>query len=192
MKKLSKIIFILGLILVIVATFFAFKYNLFQNPMVLKKFVHRFGFFGPVIFIVIQIIQPIVPIIPGGVSDIAGVLSFGNVLGVLYASFGLVLGEIILFLLVRKYGRSFVLKVISDKNMPRIEKLVDLGNEHTIWMLIIVFLMPFGPDDLACLAAGFTDISLKDYVKTLVILKPISVAIHCYLLLDVFKMVKIT
>lgn len=191
MKKLSKVIFIVGLVIVIVAIFFAFKYNLFQNPVILKKFVHRFGFFGPVIFILIQIIQPIVPIIPGGVSDVAGILSFGPIIGVVYASVGLVIGEIILFLLVHKYGRKFVLSITSDKNMPRLERLVDVGNKHTIWMLIIVFLMPFGPDDLACLASGFTKISLKDYIKTIILLKPISVAIHCYLLLDVFKMVKI-
>lgn len=191
MKQLSKIIFILGLLVVIVATFFAFKYNLFQNPIILKKFVHHFGIFGPTMFMLLQIIQPIVPIIPGGVSDVAAFLSFGPILGVLYASVGLVIGEIILFLLVHKYGRKFVLAITSDKNMPRLERLIDVGNKHTVWMLIIAFLMPFGPDDLACLASGFTKISLKDYIKTIILLKPISVGIHCYLLLDVFKMVKI-
>lgn len=191
MKKLNKIIFIVGLLVVIVATFFAFKYNLFQNPLILKQFVHRFGIFGPMMFMFLQMIQPIVPIIPGGMSDVAGILAFGPVLGVLYASAGLVIGEIILFLLVRKYGRKFVLSITSDKNMPRLERLIDAGDKHTVWMLIIAFLMPFGPDDLACLASGFTKISLKAYIKTIILLKPISVAIHCYLLLDVFKMVKI-
>lgn len=191
MKKLIKVVSIIGAIIFIGLLYVAFKQNLFQNPILLKEFIRQFGWLGPVVFILLQMIQPIIPIIPGGMSDIAGVLLFGKVLGVLYASFGLVIGEIILFLFVRKYGRKFVLTILPDKAMTKLDKLIQLGNKHTEWMLIIVFLMPFGPDDLACLAAGFTEISLKKYTRIILLLKPISVGIHCYLLLNVFNMVKI-
>ncbi|APB31631.1 TVP38/TMEM64 family protein [Vagococcus teuberi] len=191
MKKLIKVFFVIGIILLLLIIWYAYNHQLCQNPTQLKQFIHRFGWYAPVVFTMIQIIQPILPIIPGGMSDVVGVVVFGKIIGVLYASVGLIIGEVILFILVRHYGRSFVLSILSEKNLPRLDKLIQLGNKHTIWMLIIVFLMPFGPDDLACLAAGFTNISFKDYLRTIILFKPLSVAIHCYLLLDVFKMVKI-
>ncbi len=68
------------------------------------------------IFILLQIIQVIIPILPGGISSVAGLLMFGNGWGLLYSCIGLIIGEAIGFLLVRYYGVSFVQLILSPKS----------------------------------------------------------------------------
>lgn len=189
MKKTIKIISIIGAIFGVAFFFYAFKANLFNDPKAFQEFIHRLGPFGIFVFILIQIIQPIIPIIPGGLSDVAGILMFGNVLGLLYVCTGLVIGEVIVFFLVRKYGRKFVENVLPDKGVAKFDEILAKGDKNMAKILIIVFLMPFGPDDIACYAAGFSSLSFKKYLAILVILKPISVGIHCYLAIYVFKTV---
>lgn len=41
--------------------------------------------------------QVIIPILPGGISSVAGMLMFGNLQGLLYSYLGLIIGEFIGF-----------------------------------------------------------------------------------------------
>ena len=50
-------------------------------------------------FILFQVIQVIIPILPGGISSVAGMLMFGNGFSLLYSCIGLVIGEAIGFCL---------------------------------------------------------------------------------------------
>ena len=45
----------------------------------------------------LQIVQVIIPILPGGISSVAGMLMFGNLQGLLYSYLGLIIGEFIGF-----------------------------------------------------------------------------------------------
>lgn len=186
-KKLIKVATVIGAILAVIFFYYAFKLHLFQNPHALQKFIDQFGAYGVLVFILLQIIQPIVPIVPGGLSDVAGILMYGNVLGLLYVCIGLVIGEVILFFLVRKYGMRFAKVILSENSLKELNLIVQKGNKHIQKYIIIIFLMPFGPDDLVCLAAGFTDISFKKYLTTIALLKPISVGFHCFIMIHIFK-----
>ena len=48
-------------------------------------------------------------------------------------------------------------------------------------------LVPFAPDDIVCLVAGITDISLK-FMKIVLLLKFWSVATYSYLMLYLFQL----
>ena len=49
-------------------------------------------------------------------------------------------------------------------------------------------LVPFAPDDIVCLVAGITDISLKEFMKIVLLLKFWSVATYSYLMLYLFQL----
>ncbi|MGH2123209.1 TVP38/TMEM64 family protein, partial [Enterococcus faecalis] len=85
--------------------------------------------------------------------------------GLLYSYLGLIIGEFIAFLLVRYYGRSFVKIILSPNKYKKFEENLD-KNEHNVKkLLIFTMLVPFAPDDIVCLVAVITDISLKEFMK---------------------------
>ena len=62
-------------------------------------------------------------------------------------------------------------------------------NEHNVKkLLIFTMLVPFAPDDIVCLVAGITDISLKEFMKIVLLLKFWSVATYSYLMLYLFQL----
>ena len=72
----------------------------------MQQFVNRFGMIGALIFVLIQIVQVVFPIIPGGISCLAGVLLFGAVPGFFYNYIGICVGSCIAFGIARKTKKS--------------------------------------------------------------------------------------
>ena len=108
LHKYIRIIPIIGLLFFLVLIIYAYQHGIFRSTTSLQRFIQQFGEYAVVIFILLQIIQVIIPILPGGISSVAGLLMFGNGWGLLYSCIGLIIGEAIGFLLVRYYGVSFV------------------------------------------------------------------------------------
>ena len=73
----------------------------------------------PALFLVIQMIQVVLPILPGAVGCLGGVLIFGPVWGFVYNYIGISLGSILAFLLSKRYGRPFVRGIIGEKNYEK-------------------------------------------------------------------------
>lgn len=77
---------------------------------------------GSIIFLLLQIIQVLIPIIPGGVKTVVGFMAFGPILGFILNYVGIVIGSIILFLLIRRYGKPFILLFMEEKLFARYER----------------------------------------------------------------------
>lgn len=176
-RKLMNIISIIGIGFSIALTIYFINLGVFKDLNALRGLVGDSIILGPIIFILIQILQVVIPIIPGGISTAAGVLIFGPYAGFIYNYVGICIGSIIIFLLGRKYGKPFILSMISDKiydkyigwleNQSRFEKLFALA----------IFL-PVAPDDALCLMAGLTNISVKKYTLIILIAKPLSIFLY--------------
>lgn len=59
---------------------------------------------GGLVFVFIQIVQVVIPIIPGGISCLAGVILFGAGMGFVYNYVGICIGSVIAFLIAKAYG----------------------------------------------------------------------------------------
>lgn len=70
-----------SLILCGILAVWGYQSGIFQSVETMQQFVNRFGMIGALIFVLIQIVQVVFPIIPGGISCLAGVLLFGAVPG---------------------------------------------------------------------------------------------------------------
>ena len=87
---------------------YGYRHGIFQSADSLQQFMQQFGSYAIILFILIQIIQVIIPILPGGISSVAGMLMFGNVFGLLYSCIGLIIGEAIGF-----YSYVIMVRVLS-------------------------------------------------------------------------------
>lgn len=167
-KTFSIILTILGFILI----FYLFNNNLSAQQLTL--FLKSAGIFAPLLFILIQIIQCIIPIIPGSVSCIIGVALFNPIGGFIYNFIGISIGSTINFLLAKKYGNKLVLKLVSknsyDKYITWLEKK-DKFNK----LFALAMLLPCLPDDLLCFLAGLTPMSFKKFILIILICKPWSI-----------------
>ncbi|MFC3931774.1 VTT domain-containing protein [Streptococcus dentapri] len=138
-----------------------------------KAWVAQYKILSPLIFILIQIIQVVLPIIPGGITTIAGFAVFGFWQGLLYNSIGIIIGSILLFILVQKFGVKFILLFVKEATFLKYEaKLESPGYER---LFILLMISPISPADLLVMVTGLTNMSLKKFSIIMLITKPISI-----------------
>lgn len=184
-QKVIQVIPVVGLTAFIVLVIYIRRSDMFNSIADLQYFIRNFGNLAIIAFIVVQAIQPIVPFLPGGFATVVGMLIFGNIPGILYSYIGLVIGEVCLFLLVRRCGPRFVQLILSKKNFEKFEHMLTDYTQDIKRLLIVCFTFPFLPDDLTCLVAGMTAVPFCEYLKIVLIFKLWSVASYGYVCLFV-------
>ena len=176
-RKLINFISIIGLGLSNAQTIYLINLGVFKDLNALRGLVGDSIILGPIIFVFIQILQVVIPIIPGGISTAAGVLIFGPYAGFIYNYIGICIGSIIIFLLGRRYGKPFILSMISDKTYNKYIGWLDNQNRFEKLFALAIFL-PVAPDDALCLMAGLTNMSVKRYTLIILIAKPLSIFLY--------------
>lgn len=180
MKSKSKLILniltIIGIAAVIFFIYFAVKERWFLDNEILLTKIKSFGLLAPLCFILIQMVQVVLPVIPGGASCLVGVMAFGAVGGFIYNYVGLVLGSICSFLLSRKFGMSIINKLFKEKDIKKALDKINNSKYDLIFFLII--LLPGLPDDLFCYISGITKMSLKKFTLIILIGKPLTLLVY--------------
>lgn len=187
-KKIFQMTTIAGTILLGFLIIYFFNQGYFTDPYRLQEVLKHTGFLAPFIFILLQIFQVIVPIIPGGVSSALGVIAFGALPGFIYNYIGLVLGSIIAFLLVKKYGRPFIKKVCDEKTYDKYIGWLDKGKKFDIFFAAAIF-FPCAPDDILCMIAGLTKMSLKKFSMIIILGKPLALIAYSYGLTEILSLI---
>lgn len=135
--------------------------------------LRQLGIFGPILFIIIQIIQVVFPIIPGGAVSVSGNFVFGPMWGFIYNYIGIFIGSMIAFQLARKYGEFFVKCFISDETYDKYIGWTHRGNRFA-WILGILFFLPAAPDDILCMIAGLTKMKFRNFILIFIPTKAVS------------------
>ncbi|MEQ3473780.1 TVP38/TMEM64 family protein [Enterococcus cecorum] len=173
-RKIVSFISFCGLVATIIVTIYFYRLGLFKDIHSLRLYIENAAIFGPFIFILLQIIQVVVPIIPGGISTAAGVVIFGPFWGFVYNYVGICIGSVIVFLLARKYGKPFILSMISEKTFNKYTHLLD-NQKRFDRLFSLAILLPVAPDDALCMIAGLTEISLKKFTWIILLCKPATI-----------------
>ncbi|MBM7689299.1 hypothetical protein BCR24_11080 [Enterococcus ureilyticus] len=187
LKRIIYVLPILGVLCFTTLVIYGYSKGVFHSVQSLQDFIKQFGEYAVFIFIFLQILQVIVPILPGGISTVVGMLIFGNIPGLLYSYAGLIIGEIIVYWLARYYGKPFARLILTKKRYLKFEKMLDRPEKGIKKLMIVTLLVPFAPDDLACLVAGLADLPFKEYMKILLLFKFWSVASYGYAILFLFN-----
>lgn len=122
LKKIFQVLGALSILFSIALVVFLFRQlDILNNPNALANLIKKHLLIGAIGFFILQIIQVVIPIIPGGVTTVVGFLAFGPILGFFLNVSGICIGSCLLFQLVRRYGKPFILlfyqrsKLISMK-----------------------------------------------------------------------------
>lgn len=181
-KMIQRIIQILGIIAIIasfILVVWLYQLGILNDSNQMKDLVKRHDILGPLIFIGIQILQVVFPVIPGGVTTIVGFLVFGPWLGFILNYVGIVIGSIILFALVQRYGRKFILLFVKEDEFFKYEKRLE--SEGYERFFILCMLSPISPADILVMITGLTNMSIKRFTTIMILTKPLSILSYSYL-----------
>ena len=133
-----------------------------SEPSIFRAWVDSHGFWGRLAFAGMMVVQIVIAIIPGEPLEIAAGYTFGIVEGTLLCLAGSVLGSLIVFLFVRRFGIRAV-----EVFFPR-EKLLSLKfiqNSRRLNLLVfILFFIPGTPMDIMTYFVPFTPMKLSTWL----------------------------
>ncbi|EMF49966.1 TVP38/TMEM64 family protein [Streptococcus parauberis] len=179
MQKLFKILGLLALVGTFFLVLWAYRLGILNDSNALKDLVMAYPFWGPVIFIVVQIFQIVFPVIPGGLTTIAGFLIFGPIEGFIYNYIGIIIGSYLLFIIVKIYGRKFILLFVDEKTFYSYERKLETPGYEKLFILCMA--SPISPADIMVMITGLTNMSSKRFLSIIMIFKPISIIGYSYL-----------
>lgn len=164
-------------ILCIAFVIWGYHLGIFENQENLTTFIHQAGIWAPLIFIFIQLIQVVIPILPGFITCIVGAIAFGPVLGFFYSYLGMCAGSILAFLIARKYGVACVKKIVGDTAYSKYISWLEKGKKFDLLFALSIFL-PAAPDDVLCFIAGLTRMNTKKFLFIILFGKPFVIMLY--------------
>lgn len=137
-------------------------YDLFQlSPGEIQDFLSSMGIYAAVLFFVLVVLEVILaPLIPL-VLYVAGGMVFGPLWGGLLVLAGNLVGAYIVFKLVKRYGRAYVEKNISEEKLKRFD---NFSSKHGAFSLFLLRLNPLTSSDIFSYIYGLSNISLKKFL----------------------------
>ena len=156
---------------------YGLKSGIFTDRAMMEELVSRGGIWGPITFMIIQMVQVVVPVIPGGITCAVGVVVFGPWYGLLYNYIGIVAGSCINFYLARRYGQCLVKFFVKEETYNKYITWLEKGKKFDKFFAAAIF-FPCAPDDVLCMIAGFTKMSWKKLSAIILLGKPASIAAY--------------
>ena len=175
-KFISRTITIIITLLLILFIIYGFREGLFTSNEKLVEYIAGYETIGPIIFMLLQIVQVIFPVIPGGASCLVGVLAFGPIWGFIYNYVGLCLGSMVVFYLSRKYGLRLIRKLFSKETVDKYLGYIRTNKFNWIFMVGIFF--PGAPDDLLCYIAGVSKMKWHQFIWVILLGKPLTLVFY--------------
>lgn len=127
-----------------------------------RAWVEQHGWKSRVVFMAMVCLQVLVAIIPGEPLELAAGYVFGAVEGTLLCLGGIVAGSVIVFGLVRAFGRRLVEVFFPAE---KIDSLKLMQNPKRLFIIMaILMILPGTPKDLLTYCAGLTKIPFGTWI----------------------------
>lgn len=165
-KKISKLKILSWVVLIIICTLlvmvlipFLSSYN---DTKKLSLYIESFGMWGAFVLLIIQVIQIVIAIIPGEITEFVSGTLYGTFFGSLICLTGVFLGQLLVFVLVKWLGVKFAWKMVSGKEFKKLKFLNDEKKlKYTIFLL---FFIPGTPKDVLTYFVPMTKIKLEQFL----------------------------
>ncbi len=177
LKNISRVVSATGLLCCGVLAVWGWQSGVLTSQQAMEELVSKAGPLGAALFILLQIVQVVVPIIPGGLSCLAGVLLFGPWLGFFCNYVGICIGSMLAFAVAKNYGRPLLPKMFSASTIRKYESWTCEGSPFAKWFALAIF-FPVAPDDFLCYLAGTTAMRWWQFNAIIWLCKPFSIALY--------------
>ena len=100
-----------------------------SEPERFRQWVARYGIWGKMAFIGMEVIKVVIAVIPGEPFELAAGYAFGTWEGLLLCTIGITIGSLIVFFLVKKFGMSIVRIFFKQEKIDKPKEKIDWGAE---------------------------------------------------------------
>ena len=125
-------------------------------------YMRSFKGISALVFVIAQILQVVISVLPGEVFEIAAGSLFGFPLGLLLTFIGVFLGSAAAYTIARFLGRDAVQMIVGESRMQ--EYMDKLNSERAYIIVFILYLLPGIPKDILCYLAGISNMRFKPFV----------------------------
>jgi uncharacterized membrane protein YdjX (TVP38/TMEM64 family) len=136
-------------------------YRFLSDQERVRDWVEGLGAWGPAAIFGLEMAQALVAPVPGQAIEAVSGYLYGPWWGLVFALAGIAAGSTLAFFLARRFGRPLVLRLAGQAATDRLDDLVRRGGAP---FFFLIWLLPFAPDDLACLAAGLTAMPARRFL----------------------------
>ncbi|MCI8327612.1 MAG: TVP38/TMEM64 family protein [Lachnospiraceae bacterium] len=143
----------------------------FDSVQTLQQYISGFGLLAPVVLVMVQAVQVVLPVLPGFLGCIAGAVMFGWAGGFWCNYVGISVGSLIAFILARKYGQRLVSKMFPGKKYDKWAGWAAESKSYTA-LLFLGMVLPLFPDDYFCYFTGITKMSFRKFAAIIIVGKP--------------------
>lgn len=122
-----------------------------------QHWVEALGPWGPLGSILLNAAQVLLAPIPGQIFGLVNGYLYGVARGTLYSWLGVQMGSALAMGLGRRLGRPLVARLVDPARLERWDRR---ARQQGPTFFLLVFLLPFLPDDLACFVAGLSPLPI--------------------------------
>lgn len=176
-RRVIQIVTIVGILVTVYLGYVIAKHDFFAVGGAFQQLVSHLGFYGPLLFVFIQIIQVVYPIIPGGLTCVVGHIVFGPLYGFIYNFVGIMIGSMVNFGLARRFGESLAQAFVSQDTYDKYIGYLNDGKKFERF-LFGALVLPGFPDDFLCMVAGLSKMTFKRFVGICLLAKPATLYIY--------------
>ena len=176
-KTALQVVSFTGFALCLLVALWGWRTGVLTSQERLQALVAGCGVAGVLLFTAFQAVQVVVPILPGGLGCLAGVLLFGPVWGFVYNYVGICIGSLLAFAVARNCGKPLLSLLFSEKTIQRYGHWAEEKDRFARLFALAIFL-PVAPDDFLCYLAGTTEMSWGRYTAIILLGKPFAIALY--------------
>lgn len=187
-KRALQVVSALGFAICVAVAVWGWQTGVLTSQEKLQALVSKWGPAGALLFTVFQAVQVVVPVLPGGLGCLVGVILFGPLWGFAYNYTGICAGSLLAFAVSRSCGRPLLHLLFSEKTIEKYDHWTAERNRFARLFALAIFL-PVAPDDFLCYLAGTTDMSWRRYTAIILLGKPFAIALYSLGLTAVWQMI---
>lgn len=158
------------------------------TPEKIEQFLQTYSVLGgPIVGILLPFIEAFLPFLPLIVIAFANAAAFGLWKGFLFTWLGSVLGTMLVFHLIRKFGRPRLERILSK--YPKIQHGLNWIDRHGFGPVFILLCFPFSPSILINTIGALSRINYFQFFLAVILGKCVMIFILSFIGNDITAMV---
>ncbi|MBL5767845.1 TVP38/TMEM64 family protein [Heyndrickxia sporothermodurans] len=153
----------------------------------MMNLIEQYRSFGPLPGILLIIIEAFLPFLPLFLIVLANANAFGLWLGFLISWAGASAGAILVFLVIRRFGKSRILSFLHRNR--QVEKITRWVEQHGFGPIFLLLCFPFTPSAVVNIVAGLSKINTFQYILAVVTGKMVMIFIISFVGHDVVSLI---
>lgn len=145
-----------------VAVYYPGIISRFRNLDDLNAFLDHYKTTGIFIYLLLQMLQILIPIIPGQALQLAAGYLYHFLPGLGLSLLGIALGTTVSFGLARFLGHDAMVLIFGEEKMR--EHVRTLNSKRSYKIIFLLYLMPGFPKDFVCFAAGVSEVRFLPFL----------------------------